>query len=82
MAGVLHVEWTTKAPCDVIEAERKDAQHPTYTPAFEVAGDKTSHMDGNASMNEAYAYRLRCKVGSAVSGYSNEMAANPAGKSS
>lgn len=81
MAGVLHVEWTTKAPCDFIEAERKDDRHSTYVRAFEIAGDKTSHMDGDASMNKTYTYRLRCRVGSTVSGYSSEMAANPAGVS-
>lgn len=77
MAGVLHVEWSATAPCDFIEAERKDDQHPTYAHAFEVAGDKTSHMDGDAAANTTYTYRLQCKVGSALSGYSNEMSANP-----
>ncbi|MFT3772626.1 MAG: hypothetical protein QM820_45120 [Minicystis sp.] len=77
MAGVLHVEWTSSSPCDFIEAERKDDQHPTFAPAFEVAGDKTSHMDGDAAMNMTYTYRVQCKAGSALSGYSNEMSANP-----
>lgn len=77
MAGVLHVEWSTTATCDFIEAERKDDQSPTYAAAFEVTGDKTSHMDGNAAADMTYTYRLRCKVGSKLSGYSNEMSANP-----
>lgn len=77
MAGVLHVEWSTTPPCDFIEAERKDDQHPTYAHAFEVTGDKTSHMDGDAAMNMTYTYRLQCKVGAQLSGYSNEMGANP-----
>jgi len=77
MAGVLHVEWTTTTTCDFIEAERKDDQNPTFAHGFEVTGDKTSHMDGDAAMNMAYTYRLQCKVGSELSGYSNEMSANP-----
>lgn len=77
MAGVVHVEWTTPAPCDFIDAERKDAQHPTFVHAFEVPGDKTSHMDGDASQNTTYTYRLQCKKGAALSAFSNEMSANP-----
>jgi hypothetical protein len=77
MAGVLHVAWTEATPCDFIEAERKDDQHPTFAAAFEVTGDKTSHMDGDAGMNMMYTYRLRCKVSDVLSDYSNEMGANP-----
>jgi hypothetical protein len=77
MAAVLHVEWSTTATCDYIEAERKDDQHPTFVHAFEVTGDKTSHMDGDAAMDMTYTYRVQCKMGSALSGYSNEMFANP-----
>lgn len=77
MAGVLHVEWTTSTTCDVIDAERKDDAHPEYAAAFEVTGDKTSHMDGDAGMDATYTYRVRCKVGSTYSGYSNELSANP-----
>lgn len=77
MAGVLHVEWTTTTTCDFIEGERRDDQSPTYAKAFEVAGDKTNTMDGNAAGDLMYTYRLRCKVGTAYSDYSNEMSANP-----
>lgn len=77
MAGVLHVEWRTTAPCDFIEAERKDERHPGYVHAFEVKGDRTSHMDGDATMNTTYTYRLQCKVGAQLSGYSGEMSGNP-----
>jgi hypothetical protein len=77
MASVLHIQWTEVTPCDTIEAERKDDQDTSYAVAFDVTGDKTSHMDGDAFMNMTYTYRLRCQVGSTFSGYSNELSANP-----
>jgi hypothetical protein len=77
MEAVLHVAWTTTSACDFIEAERKDDQHPTYAAAWEVTGDLTSHMDGDAAANMTYSYRLRCKVGDELSAYSNEMSGNP-----
>jgi hypothetical protein len=77
MAAVLHVQWTEVAPCDMVMAERKDDQHPTYAAAFQINGVSTSHMDGDAAMNMTYTYRLQCMVGDAVSDYSNEMGANP-----
>jgi hypothetical protein len=79
MAGVLHVGWTTSSTCDFIDAERKDTQNTTYAAAWEVAGDKTNHMDGSASQNLTYTYRLRCKVGDTFSDYSNEKSGNPVG---
>lgn len=81
MASVLHVAWTEVTPCDMIMAERKDDQHPTFAAAFQVTGDKMSHMDGDAAMNLTYTYRLQCMVGDVVSAYSNEMGANPTVKS-
>ncbi len=81
MASVLHVGWSTTTPCDMIHAERKDDQHPTFAPAFEVDGTKTSHMDGDATMNMTYTYRLQCMVGDVLSDYSNEMGGNPTVKS-
>ncbi len=81
MASVLHVQWTERMPCDTIEAERKDDQSTSYAVAFDVTGDKTSHMDGGAFMNMTYTYRLRCKVGATFSEYSNELSANPTVKS-
>jgi hypothetical protein len=77
MASVLHVQWTEVTPCDIIEADRKDDQDTSYAVAFDVTGDKTSHMDGDAFMNTTYTYRLRCQVGSTFSGYSDELSANP-----
>jgi hypothetical protein len=77
MASVLHVQWSETTPCDTIEAERRDGQHPTYATAFDVTGDKTSHMDGDAFMNMTYTYRVRCLVGTTSSDYSNELSANP-----
>jgi hypothetical protein len=77
MASVLHVEWTEITPCDTIAAERKDDQDTSYVLAFDVTGDETSHMDADAFENTTYTYRLRCKVGSTSSGYSNELSANP-----
>jgi hypothetical protein len=81
MASVLHVAWTETTACDMIMAERKDDQHPTFAAAFQVDGSKTSHMDGEASMNMTYTYRLQCMVGDAVSDYSNELGGNPTVKS-
>jgi hypothetical protein len=77
MARVLHVQWTEVTSCDAVEAERKDDQDTWYAVAFDVAGDETSHMDGDAFMNTTYTYRLRCEVGSTFSGYSNALSANP-----
>jgi hypothetical protein len=77
MAGALHVEWSSTVACDAIEAERKDTMNPTYAVAFTEPGTKTSHMDGNATANLDYTYRLRCKVGAHYSDYSNEKSANP-----
>jgi hypothetical protein len=77
MESVLHVSWTEVTPCDMVMAERKDGQHSTFAAAFQVDGSKTSHMDGDASMNMTYTYRLQCMVGDAVSAYSNELGANP-----
>jgi hypothetical protein len=79
MASVLHVEWSTPEPCDEIEAERKDPAHD-YAVAFAVAGTKINHMDGEAFEDMEYTYRLRCKVGTLYSGYSNEKSANPTKK--
>ncbi|MDC0684483.1 hypothetical protein [Sorangium atrum] len=76
MDGVLHVEWSTPAPCDEIEGERKDPMHE-YEVAFTVAGTKTSRMDAGAFEDLEYTYRLRCKVGEVYSDYSNEMSGNP-----
>lgn len=81
MASVLHVAWTEVTPCDMIMAERKDDQHPIFAAAFQVTGDKTSHMDGDAAMNMTYTYRLQCMVGDVLSDFSNEMGANPTVKS-
>jgi hypothetical protein len=77
MEAVLHVAWTTSTTCDFIDAERKDDQNTTYAAAWEVTGDLTSHMDGDAAANMNYSYRLRCKVGDKLSAYSNEMSGNP-----
>ena len=81
MEGVLHVAWTEVTPCDMTMAERKDDQHPTFAAAFQLDGSQTDHMDGDAAMNMTYTYRLQCMVGDALSGYSNEMGANPTVKS-
>jgi len=77
MDGVLHVAWSEPAPCDTVEAEREDGRGAAFAFAFDIAGDETSHMDGDASRNVLYTYRLRCKVGSVFSDYSNQLSANP-----
>jgi hypothetical protein len=76
MLDVLHVEWVPQPECDQIEAERKDPMHD-YAVAFTVAGSKKAYMDSGATEDMEYTYRLRCRVGEAYSGYSNEMSGNP-----
>jgi hypothetical protein len=78
MTGSLHVMW--KLPkdteCDKIEAERKSATEP-YKAVWSTPGDVDNKHDGTATADTTYTYRLRCKVGSDYSGYSNEMSKNP-----
>ena len=83
MAKVLHVMWTNPATkCDSIEGERQ-AQMPdgtvmeNYKVAFTVAGDIDNKMDTGAAEQMKYTYRLRCKVKSTYSPYSNEAGETP-----
>lgn len=84
MMNVLHVKWTADpaTKCDSIEAERK-ANMPdgtvmeAYKVAFTVAGDIDNKMDSGATAAMKYTYRLRCKVGTAYSPYSNEASGTP-----
>ncbi len=83
MAKVLHVMWTNPATkCDSIEGERQ-AQMPDgtvmekYKVAFTVAGDIDNKMDTGAAEQMKYTYRLRCKVKSTYSPYSNEAGETP-----
>lgn len=83
MLNVLHVKWTNPtAACDNVDAERK-AEMPDgtlmekYKVAFTVAGDIDNKMDSTATDNMKYTYRLRCKVGSQYSPYSNEASGTP-----
>lgn len=84
MMNVLHVKWTAdpSTKCDSIEAERKanmpdGAVMEEYKVAFTVAGDIDNKMDSGATAAMKYTYRLRCKVGTAYSPYSNEASGTP-----
>lgn len=76
MMGVLHVRWTNNSTSCEIEGERKTDTEP-YKVVFTVPSTADNKMDTEASKDMTYTYRLRCKVGSAYSGYSNEMSQNP-----
>ena len=78
MTGGLHVVWELPkdTECDAIEGERKSATEP-YAKAWSTPGDVDNKYDGAATKNTTYTYRLRCKVGSEYSEYSNEMSKNP-----
>jgi len=79
MTGSLHVVWTLppdKTTCDTIEGERKGATGE-YKVVWTVPGSVDNKHDGTATEDTMYTYRLRCKVGSEYSAYSNEMSKNP-----
>lgn len=75
-ALALRITWEIPTPCDFIEGERRTAEEP-YAPAFEVAGTDTIYVDEQAMLDQTYTYRLRCKLGDALSAYSNEKTGNP-----
>lgn len=83
MMGALHVMWTNnEASCDSIEGERQAAMSDgsimeKYKVTFTVPGDADNKMDGSATDDMKYTYRLRCKKGSTYSEYSNEASGNP-----
>jgi hypothetical protein len=76
MAGVLHIAWETTSSCEQIHAQRKTST-TDFTTAFAVPGTEKNKMDAAANQNETYTYRLMCAKGDQMSGYSNEMSANP-----
>lgn len=77
MSGALHVQWTNnQADCDTVRVERKtDAD--TWAEKYAVPGSVDNKMDGTATSNTTYTYRVRCEKGSSFSDYSNELAKNP-----
>lgn len=77
MGGGLHVFWKNpaKTTCDTIEGERK-SDGESYAVVFSVPGEATNkHDSSKMKAGTTYTYRLRCKVGSAYSPYSNELSA-------
>jgi len=78
MTGSLHVVWNLpkETDCDKIEGERKSATEP-YKVVWTVPGTVDNKHDGTATSDTTYTYRLRCKVGTDYSEYSNEMSGNP-----
>lgn len=78
MTGALHLKWTNhQHDCDSIEGERKSTTQ-AFSAVFSVPGSVDNEMDGTATdPAETYTYRLRCKKGSALSPYSNEMSGSP-----
>jgi len=77
MEGALHLEWMNmQKDCDSVEAERKMHSNP-FEMVFSVPGSVDNKMDGTATEDMDYTYRLRCKKGDKYSDYSNEMMANP-----
>ncbi len=77
MEGALHLEWMNmQKDCDAVEAERKMHSEP-FEQVFSVPGTVDNKMDGAATEDMDYTYRLRCKKGSSYSEYSNDMSGNP-----
>lgn len=76
MAGALHIMWTNKQTCDSVLIERKD-DAADWKQIFTVKGTFDNKMDSSATVDTNYTYRLRCKVGDAMSAYSNELTKNP-----
>lgn len=77
MEGALHLEWMNmQKDCDSVEAERMMHSNP-FEVVFSVPGSVDNKMDGTATEDMDYTYRLRCKKGDKYSDYSNEMMANP-----
>ena len=76
MSGALHVMWTNNQTCDYVLIERKD-DTTDWKQIFSVKGSYNNKMDSTATANTNYTYRLRCKVGDAMSAYSNELTKNP-----
>ena len=77
MDGALHVMWKNNGTgCDSVEGERK-SDTEDYKVVFTVPGTVNNKMDSSATTDTTYTYRLRCKMGSDYSPYSNEMSKNP-----
>lgn len=83
MAGALHVMWTNaEASCDAIEGERQAQMSDgsimeKYKVVFSVPGEADNKHDTGATDAMKYTYRLRCKMGTKYSVYSNEMSGSP-----
>ncbi len=77
MSGALHVSWTNRqSDCTTVRVERKsDAED--WAERFSVSGRINNKMDGTATRNTTYTYRLRCERAGAFSAYSNELGRNP-----
>jgi hypothetical protein len=77
MGGALHVMWTNVQPdCDTVRIERKtDADD--WAEKFSVPGTVDNKMDGLATADVLYTYRVRCEKAGAFSDYSNELSKNP-----
>lgn len=77
MEGALHLEWmNVQKDCEAVEADRKMHSEP-FAQVFSVPGAVDNKMDGSATEDMDYTYRLRCKKGAAYSAYSDEMSGNP-----
>ena len=72
----LKITWETKSLCDSILGERKTATSD-YADAFDVPGTDSVFVDPEATEDQTYTYRLRCKRGESLSAYSNEKTGNP-----
>ena len=83
MSGGLHVMWTNpSSKCDSIEGERKadmadGSSMEKYKVVFTVPGEADNKHETTATADMKYTYRLRCKVGTQYSEYSNEKSGNP-----
>lgn len=78
MSGALHVNWTNlESACTTVRVERKDDQGHDWAEKFSVPGTANNKMDGTATANAIYTYRVRCEKSGAFSAYSNELAKNP-----
>ena len=77
MEGALHLTWMNMtADAESVEAERK-MDTGEFEPAFSAPGSVDNKMDPQATDDMDYTYRLRAKIGTNFSTYSNEITANP-----
>ncbi len=76
MGGGVHLTWKDNSTGeDEFEIERKIGAAPGFARLAAVPFDTVSYHDADVSSGTSYTYRVRAKVGSGFSSYSNEATA-------